>query len=370
LALSAFALSHVLSNIMFLPVFVFVAALALVSERRRGRSAVNIGAMALLAAGLGAFHLLPLIARLSDLSGAWAVTGGEHIAAQLLDGSALFDGGFAPTALWLVVLWGVTAAGIHALGGAEDQRDTRHRAIGLLVLGLIGALLATRASAPLWERVESLHFFLYPWRWLAVSSFCAVWGVAEVLGGVRRLSPERGRWGLAVVGTATVAAFALSGSALGERWVAPTDLAAPERLRTARVTTTVADEYVPRTVTDLPGGPATPSIRGDGVRAREVEMSTHAMGWEVAASEPLEVELRRWWFPGWVVRVDGTEIPFAVTREGTIAIRVPDGTHTVDLAYEGTGADALGLATSGISAALVLALLGLSRRRRAASEQG
>ena len=54
---------------------------------------------------------------------------------------------------------------------------------------------------------------------------------------------------------------------------------------------------------------------------------------ETRADEPLDCNVRIFFFPRWRCTIDGVETAIRMQTDGSILFSVPAGTHTVELAY-------------------------------------
>jgi hypothetical protein len=81
---------------------------------------------------------------------------------------------------------------------------------------------------------------------------------------------------------------------------------------------------------------------------------------------PGEVELRQFWFPGWVAMVDGRETSvFPSGPQAVVSCKAPAGDHLVKFRYDGMPQRRAGLVISAFSGALAaLAILGAGRSPR------
>ncbi|HRE25842.1 MAG TPA: hypothetical protein PK954_04350, partial [Anaerolineales bacterium] len=59
--------------------------------------------------------------------------------------------------------------------------------------------------------------------------------------------------------------------------------------------------------------------------------------WDLTTDAPIVVALPTYWWPGWVVSIDGSETPsWAAPGLGFITFDLPGGAHTVELALRDT----------------------------------
>ena len=106
-----------------------------------------------------------------------------------------------------------------------------------------------------------------------------------------------------------------------------------------------------------------------------VSAERHAARWRIRVSGPVafSAALHILYFPGWVGYVDGARtVVRPMEGTGYMLIDVPEGTHTIDLAYEGTLAQHVGDIASALTAAglVVMALLWRRPRKAGTPPQG
>lgn len=194
----------------------------------------------------------------------------------------------------------------------------------------VGMLLSTPLSGPVWRLPEVVRLVQFPYRFLALSIVFGPWIVAfvtEHLAGMRR--------------TAFIvlcAVIAVLGIALQFRRIGFVDRAAGY-YETNEGTTTVADEYMPRWVIDIPKTRPVETlelIRGDAV----VSPRTFAGGGieaHVDAREMSMVQINKVYYPGWGVTVDGDLVPVDFRNtSGVMRFVVPSGTHRVRAVFRET----------------------------------
>ena len=118
----------------------------------------------------------------------------------------------------------------------------------------------------------------------------------------------------------------------------------------------------PADLVELRGGPTGPARSGAAVLA-----ATTPERVEVQVDDPNGglLVLRQSHYPGWRVRVDGSEAPLLMADSLFLGVQVPPGRHSVSFEYEELRLEA-GAAVSAASALAVVAVLvlGLVRRRR------
>lgn len=383
LALAAVVLAHNITGLVAVPALALVALAGPAADRRRGLAMV-VGGLA-----LSAFFWLPALVEKSWLWAAESLTGGyfdfaRHFVApwNLLPGRTAVRLAVGPHAEVGVrvgeLLWaGLLAAALlrARLVGAERRRAT------LCALGALAALvLASSLSAPLWRWLPLLAYVQFPFRFLL---FATVFAAPLVGLGVTR-APERWRPWLAA-GTVAVA-LAIARPALDVRYLlldratlAPVPVPAAElgraaadpalggvrelvtltAIRTSHWSSTAGQEFLPRTVTELPAGEeaAAAEALGGGVEVLASSWGYPEVRAEVRVREAGELALAQFWFPGWRVEVDGRERACrAEPGRGRIVVDVAPGERQVMARFASTPvrrvADGASLAAAALGALL------------------
>lgn len=262
--------------------------------------------------------------------------------------------------LLLLGAWGVVRASRH------EDRTRRAEALALAAVATLGALLSTTLAAPLWSSLPVLQYLAYPWRALLLPALALP---VLAIPALSRMSFRP----LAAVGIVVVLVNVPHTEPSGYSRVDEA-LYTPESIATRGVNTTTREEYEPRWVRERP--PFTPN-RIAGMTAPVVvvreELRTARQRFLVYADAATDVEAATFFYPGWRVAVDGSEVPLEVVPErGTIRFRLPRGEHTVELALRPTplrwGAAALSLL--GLLAALLVTLMSLARGTVTARDPG
>ncbi|MCB9507471.1 MAG: hypothetical protein H6741_35870 [Alphaproteobacteria bacterium] len=386
LAGAVFALAHNLSVVMFGPL---ALAYALPRAFRNGRPALaRLAAAGSGAIALSAFYTVPAILELRDVGMEWSARGRFGVVDNALSAERLV------AAPWPGVLaWGVAGAvlavTVSLLRAGPSGRPLRPSAFACSALRWIAvaagaAALAFPVATPLWEAVPALYMFQFPWRVLGPASFA----VAAALGfAAEGMAPRR---------LTALAATVLVGSAIACAMVAdrraprvvfvdgatprgeqeqgvqhvPSVSLEPAAVRQARfANTTVADEFLPRTVTRRP--PPDAWVRGrlaaDSPAAVE-PLDTPSLVWayRVDLGRPGALEWLAYDFPGWwEVTVDGNEITPSLTPHGTLTWPVGAGRHQIVVRLRQTPLERAANATSiaGLLGLLITVIAGARRRR-------
>jgi 6-pyruvoyl-tetrahydropterin synthase related domain len=256
----------------------------------------------------------------------------------------------------------VAAAGLTLAAALRDRTAGRRAAVWLA--GALGLVLLTLPQATsLWTpgRIPFGALIQFPWRLLGPASLLsAVAAGVAWQAVVQRSSPWRSSMALALGGIAllllawprvTVTPFL--------RATIPRD---PAAIRRAMISTTVVDEYLPRTAPRAPLHPRDSLLAA----SHDVELQDFwsDAGWQVlslhAKRAGASAVVASHQFPGWQIEtVGGASAAAALTSEdGLLAIRLPaPGSYVVRLRYDGTAASTVGAALSLAAALLMYPLL-------------
>lgn len=381
LLVAALLLSHNVTALVSYPVLALYGFAVTGKTRRRGPVLV-VGAL-LLGLALSAFFWLPALA-----DRGWTRLD-LFIAEAEYDYRANFS---SPGQL---LRWPVPAE-----TGLMNPPGPYHANPVVLVLGAIGVAWAWRVrlqaraaltllwaaglgllflnlpqSAWLWERIPLLPVIQFPFRLLGPASILLAAPAAAALAG-----PGSGRakwaWQAAPVAIALLLVLPsipvlyplrlrepLGGSTLS-------DVTRYQQAAGA-LGTTSSGEYLPKTIEDLPEGPAFPgmdlgaslaakldaSTLPSGTRCEAVDRGSLAAEWHISAPAAFTAVVHTFYFPGWQAWLDGRPLDVApAPQTGLIRCAVPAGEHRLILRYGPTPVTALADGLS-IAAAVVLVLL-------------
>jgi hypothetical protein len=198
------------------------------------------------------------------------------------------------------------------------------------IVALAGAWLATAWSSAVWEAVGPLQYLSYPWRALLLPGL-----LLPILAvpAFERL----GRWPrIAVV--AVLLAWNLPHTEPKGFLTFDDEFYEPRSIAEKGLNTLTREEYEPRWVEQRPSYSGKRLVgRGLPVEAREVSLGATRQEWKVSATALGEVEASLFYYPGWRVTVDGTEVPVApVPVSGTLSFSLPAGEHRVVLEFRRT----------------------------------
>lgn len=203
---------------------------------------------------------------------------------------------------------------------------------------LIGAaFLASDASHSLWTVVPFLPYLQFPWRFLSLGTIA----VAFLAGGI---GPHLARLGFAAPLAAGVLLAGLTIQGAPNAAPAPLDYDLPETLSAQNVAQwglrgSNADEFEPIWVQQRPAGPATTplDVLSGSAQWEPLGLASGERRFSVITNGTARLRLNTFYFPGWRLRVDGTEQPIDFGNSaGLMEFQLHPGGHTVAFSFEDT----------------------------------
>ncbi len=400
LAYGGLLLTHTGSILIFTPLLLAYLSFALLRRgwleqwpwTALGRTTLRLAAGGLLAVGIAAIFLLPLLLEQRFI-----------VQDQWVQGSYGYRGHFVYLSQWLDPFWGY--------GYSDDPtgpNDGLSFQLGIagVVLALTAAVIGLRRGSPqrgltgfflaatfislaamlplavpLWDAVGPAALIQFPWRLLGIASL----GLSVLAGAaVATLLWAGPAASIAQAPAAAILALAVVLASLPFTLPQVTDITPIDEseLSIIRFETTYPD-MIGRTVnteetfTDTPlvaqylaGEPLQKAVAlaGD-ARIDEIEVGGASVTAKVDASEPATVLFYTYDFPGWRATIDGqrvqhrTEPPY-----GLIAVEVPAGRHEVAIRHGTTPARSAGALISLLNLVIVAVLFFLPARKARAGE--
>lgn len=338
--------AHNLSLFLWLPVWLAGVAPGLQQSMRPRQALVRLVGGCALALGLSATFWLPLVREVGLVGLQWRPGGPFGVQANLLSPGQL------ALAEWRPMLVHAVLAGLAALGLVQLAPGQKRRWLGLLSALLVGWLLLLPASWPVWQMLGPLQLIMFPWRLLGPLGFVS----ALLLAGLA-LAPGRSQT-QRLVGVLVAAGLALALTPSLERAdLEPLAHNLPA-VRRGFATTTVLDEYLPKTVQVQPDVPADqPAATGlTGATLDCTPPEVRDVRCTLTLPAPAEVVVRRLAFAGWQLALDGQPTEARISKRGTYVVSVPAGQHTLTATLTRTGPQQMGDA---VSIAALLLWLGL-----------
>ena len=373
LAYGGIAFSHLPSTLLFTPLLAaFLVLTAWIAKSRRviwGHAAGFV-----LGFGLAACIWLPAVMERQYVAFERAISGSANYAIHFVYLRQLVysawgygysvagpNDGMPFTVGWSHLLLVIGVCG-WVLGRRQGKLDERRLICFFAAAAALLCILMLEDSDLVWQIVKPLQYVQLPWRMLGTVAVCEA-VLMGALGGVLRKLP---RWR----GAAFAAALALlvipnlshlhAGST---NEVDPAFWTPAEIARTGFETTTLG-ELTPRWMTVTPAfDPRDAVVAAGAAQIKPLERTPFIWKGDVDAQAPSTIQMRIAYFPGWVVSLDGQQVPGEPsTPNGLLTFRVPPGTHRVEVRWENTPPRLAGNAISLLSLAILLA--GLWRPRQ------
>lgn len=362
-AVALILLAHNAVSLLFIPALVAAVVGAAAGRDRPALRLAGGGASVLGGLGLSAYFWLP------------ALLEKHHVKIELLRQHLLHwtQHALQPAQLlWSDWGYGLSVPGpedamsfalgpIHlGLGGAglvlALRRNRSAEACAFAVIALAGSLLATSWSAPLWSRIPTVQYLVYPGR--------ALFLPALFLPLLAAFTFDRLRPTATTLLVAAVLIVNLPHTAVKGFLAFDDEYYAPESIARKGINTTTREEYEPRWVEARPAY-AEQDLAGP-LTVRKSSIGTARREYHVTATSAGVVEVSTFYYPGWVARIDGKEVPIEpVAGRGTISFRIDPGQHVIELAFEQTPLRLVALAITVATAFTVIGAGIIARPPRA-----
>ena len=378
-------LTHTGTILIFTPfLLVYLLVRLIGTARQAGRqwrvtrdATLRVAAAGLLAVGLAAIFLFPLLAEQryvaaeSWVKGSYGYRSHFVYPSQWLDafwGYGFSDDPTGPndTMSFQLGLVGVVLAAVALVTALPRGRRGRGALLFCLLAG--GAVLwaMTPSARPLWDAFGPAAMIQFPWRLLGLASLCLA---ALAAGAVSGLLPADAS---AEQATSPAALLALA-AVLGSLWftvpqytpITPVDESVQSIIRFETAYPDMIG-YMADTEQPFTESPLTAQYRaglplekaafaaGSG-SVHTVELRSASVRAEVVADGPATVVFYTYDFPGWYATLDGQRVPHRTHPPyGLIAVDVPAGRHDLAIRFGSTSVRTAGIAVSLASVALAV----------------
>ena len=203
--------------------------------------------------------------------------------------------------------------------------------LAIAVLSCVGILLMVPVSRPFWRTLPKFDYIQFPWRWLIVVSFGVAVTTAELLRVGDRTTRIFGTLATLLVVGCVVAYTAFGYFVPGPFQFARIEAAVnqgeePSDFLPTHAVPVVETDRTPkaRLVTDLPSQP------GD-IALKLWEATRKVI--EVATPRPAVVGLRLFFYPRWLVYVNGKPTELRQDGRGAIVVPVPAGQSRIEVVF-------------------------------------
>lgn len=235
---------------------------------------------------------------------------------------------------------------------ANKSLRKKPMALFFLAVFAVSTLLSTSLSSVVWNVRWMGIFIQFPYRFLSLALFAGSWLVARL---ADRASPAAAA-GLLLVFLVmwTIPYWQMI---RGIIWVEREE----GYYTTNEATTTVADEYLPRWVSERPKNRAAKKlefIEGKG-SVKLQNISTRRIEAAIEAIEPSILQINTLYYPGWGAELNGFPAPIRYRNpKGTITIGVPTGEHRLIVEFRETPLRLLADSLSALSVIMAFSFAG------------
>lgn len=365
---AAMMLSHVLSLVMYVPLFLLFFAV----ETWRGKSmkaAPTVIAGSALGALLASFYLTPLLFEREYVQN-WRLTVGKFEVLKNFTppGDLLSFGGWLSLTPAAPVFAALACAAVIWGWRVWEPRARRHLPWMLGVSALLFFLMIPE-SAFAWRSLPFLRIFQFPWRLMSPLTLLLSLAAGSI---VCLAGAQGGRRMAVMVALPAVAAATLLYQFRPAQWEfvqIPEEKLSPGAIRRNCLPADVMGEYT--TIwTPIGGESFSPPRLWEFANASvSVQAIVERPGLadavtETSVSRPGRLNIS--YFPGWRLTADGAEIPSRMDERGTIEFTVPSGRHELRAEFGNTPARRIGnlLSLLGLGTAALLMFFALRRRSR------
>lgn len=364
-----FILSHNLSIIMYAPLLSCYFLVGVASSRSWGKLLLLIIPL-LVTFLLTSFYVIPLLLEKQFVQ-IWMLTSRRfNVLLNFISLEQLM-------AYWLTPFSG--ALMLLSLGligyGRKKFPVTDWVTFWFFIFALVALVfLITPESKAVWESIEFLGFFQFPWRFLSPASFiiCFLPGVLVYLPN-ERIKKILG-YGLILLGMLTI--MVLSVVMPKEYSEISDESLSRESIKRQWLRTTVLSEYLPIWVKIPPRFPVEKRLVSSQSETLiyEIEESPSRYLYKIGTTRDTLLTANLFYFPGWKVYVNGGEIKPSVSEQGLMQFYLPKGLFLVDLKFENTPARTVGNSLSILGLLLLGILIFLTiratRRQQCLENQG
>lgn len=311
LLLAALVATHSLSALIFAPVLALYLII-LLAKARDLRAVGRVLLAAIVAAGVSAFHWLPVLVESRYVGLGYSASQGyqdhllplSEVASTSLGFPYLTESSGPRTFPLGVVQLGILVAAVFLL---HRLRGRRWPVVLFLSIALLSAFMLTTASLPVWRALEGgLALLQYPWRFQLLTALATGFLAGALVQGLTKAaSPTR-----FVMGALLVLA-----TMLWSLWRLPTETGRPDMSTaamwqrdqdTGQIGATWTGEYLPIWVQEQRWAISRPSAEpvssGAVLPAGQVQLVSVAhtrYDLNVSAPQPLGLTLHQFHYPGW-----------------------------------------------------------------------
>ncbi|MCM8776260.1 MAG: 6-pyruvoyl-tetrahydropterin synthase-related protein [Candidatus Omnitrophica bacterium] len=329
-------LSHNLSLMMYGPILIAYALFGMTLYQNPGRIK-NLVTSGLAIFCLSAFYMLPLIFEQKFIQTQW-LTAEQFQAHRNLFGPDLL---FSLNHWGSILPYGAILLSLSLLLLIRRKDLSRVLLAKLALFGIfLGGLifLMMPVSERLWEEIDFLKIFQFPWRLMSPASFIFCLEAGFLIFHSRPNKDLRHML-IMIIALLGIGLFmAQYPSSFGSRAVIQDRELAPEEIRQKQFRATILDEYRPRWAVK----PPQPPIREQwitsepAVSMRSLLEKPTKIEYQCSVPEKSLSTVHVFYFPGWNVSLDEKAVAFDITPEGLIRFPIEKGKRKVVIQFEKT----------------------------------
>lgn len=325
-------LSHNLSVVMYLPLLFcyFLVAAASSGDWKKWRQIIAPLTLSFL---LTSFYTLPVLLEHRFVQ-IWMLTSGQHfdVLQNLKSVSQLMGHWLTPFSGALILLSLLLAIITRRKMPPNDFAIFAFFAVALLC----ALLMVTPASRFVWERIDFLRLFQFPWRLLSPATLliCFLPGILNYLTGER--VKKMLAYGLILLAMLTITTLSM---VLPRHYLEARDgELSPGAIRTQWLRTTVFSEYLPIWASAIPEIPVEDrlTLSTPNSTISKINDGPNRYSYDIEVSERTLATAKLFFFPGWNVYANNEELHTFPSAQGLIQFYLSPGKFQVDVKFENT----------------------------------
>ncbi|MCB0257329.1 MAG: glycosyltransferase family 39 protein, partial [Anaerolineae bacterium] len=339
-------LAHNITALFVLPAVLAGALVLALSFGRLNRLPI-IGLAVVVGLGLSAFYWLPALAEIGYVQiEASMVDETKNVIAHLVplrhlvQTSLVFD--YWDQMRFHSAFWQVLLGMAGIVGIAFQDRQRRPVLLFMAGVWLLTLVLQLSFSQPFWEGLPLIRFIQFPWRLLGLGSLC----LAVLTGSLFLLRPLRGIPGLilavVLLGSIVYVSTVRLSPEQSPIWyrITSAELSQQDLFERGSRGFALFSDYLPGTVhvstVDLPrsrsSAESLEASKKPAPLIQVLEEAPNRLKLLVASKQPFELQLHRFYFPGWQAYAGSQAIPVIASGQlGLVSVSLPSGVYPLEI---------------------------------------
>jgi hypothetical protein len=237
-------------------------------------------------------------------------------------------------------------------------KDKRTIAAG--AVGILGFLMSTSLSKPVWDRSAVLQETQFPWRWMTISSACIALLVVVSLPALSSMWRSRLRplciasVGLLLIALSFTALQVMRGALLFDRTEFNHRV---ESLRGSNTNQDFLPVWANGQVKEMKS-----EIEGPGRAVTVMEWSAERKVFSIEPGREADVRLKTYFYPYWLAFANGQRLVTAPATDGALMVRVPSEKSIITVTFTEPKSTYVAALVSILGLALIVLLLVLPTR--------